>query len=103
MKATVHHSQPIDVEQVPFTSSLVLSIFLHSALVLWLVGGAWLLSRTSYRLSSHTVYLGGDSPLVIDQIPGEGGGSGARQGPKEPGTALPSAQAEAGVEPSVEK
>jgi colicin import membrane protein len=95
MKATVRHSQSIDVEQVPFTSSLVLSIFLHSALVLWLIGSAWLLSRTqSYRLSSHTVFLGGDSPFVIDQLPGEGGGSGAPQEPKEP---------ETGAAPSVEK
>src|SRR5215510_6946666 len=103
MKATTRHLQPVDAEQVPFASSLVLSIFLHSALVLWLIGSAWLLSRSSYRLSTYTVYLGGDSPLVIDQLPGEGGGSRVKQEPKEPGTALQSAQAEAGAEPSVEK
>ena len=84
MKATVRHLQPIDVEQVPFTSSLVLSIVLHSALVLWIIGSAWLLSRTQpYRLASHTVFLGGDSPFAIDQLPGEGGaGSGTKQEPE---------------------
>src|SRR5262245_48131122 len=91
MKATVSHPQPVDTGQVPFVSSLVLSIFLHSALVLWLIGSAWILSRTQpHRLASHTVFLGGDSPLAIEQIPGEGGG------------ASPS-PAEAGSEPSVEK
>ena len=91
MKATVRHSQSVDAGQVPFTSSLVLSIFLHSALVLWMIGGAWLLSRAQpYRLASHMVFLGGDSPFAIDQIPGEG--SGAKQ-----------ESAEAGAEPSVEK
>jgi len=102
MKATTRHVQPVDAEQVPFASSLVLSIFLHSALVLWLIGSAWLLSRSQpYRLSSYTVSLGGDSPFAIDQIPGEGGaGAGVKQ---EPGTALQSAQAEVGAEPSVEK
>src|SRR5215471_9237642 len=95
MKATARHVQPVDAEQVPFASSLVLSIFLHSALVLWLIGSAWLLSHSSYRLASQTVYLGGDSPLVIDQLPGEGGG--AKPAPKEPGAA------EAGAAPSVDK
>lgn len=105
MKATARHIQPVDAGQVPFASSLVLSICLHSALVLWLIGSAWLLSRTQpYRLSSHTVFLGGDSPFAIDQIPGEGGaGSGAKQAPKERETALPAVQAEAGAAPSVEK
>jgi len=105
MKATTRHVQPVDAEQVPFASSLVLSIFLHSALVLWLIGSAWLLSRSQpYRLSSYTVSLGGDSPFAIDQIPGEGGaGFGAKQQPKELETALQSAQAEAGAKPSVEK
>ena len=102
MKATPRHIQPVDAGQVPFASSLVLSICLHSALVLWLIGSAWLLSRSQpYRLSSYTVSLGGDSPFAIDQIPGEGGaGAGVKQ---EPGTALQSAQAEVGAEPSVEK
>src|SRR5215470_1856992 len=103
MKATtrhvqpVRHIQPIDAEQVPFTSSLVLSIFLHSALVLWLIGSAWLLGRASYRLASHTVYLGGDSPFAIDQLPGEGGG--AKPESKGPGTALPAVEAETGAAP----
>ena len=102
MKATARHLQPVDVGQVPFAPSLVLSIVLHSALVLWIIGSAWLLSRTPpYRLASHTVFLGGDSPFAIDQIPGEG--SGAKQEPKEPGAALPSVPAEASIEPSVEK
>src|SRR5262249_60993505 len=99
MKATTRHLQPVDTGQVPFASSLVLSIFLHSALVLWLIGSAWLLSHSSYRLASHTVYLGGDSPLVIDQLPGEGGG--AKSAPKEPGAA--SAEAGASAAPSGEK
>lgn len=102
MKATVRHSQLLDAEQVPFTSSLVLSVCLHSALGLWIIGSAWFLQP--YRLASHTVYLGGDSPFAIDQIPGEGGaGSQTRQEPKEAETALASAQADASVEPSVEK
>lgn len=105
MKTTVRHSQFVDARQVPFTSSLVLSIVLHSVLVLWMIGGAWLLSRMQpYRLASHTVFLGGDSPFAIDQIPGEGGaGSGIKPESKEPGAALPSAQADARAEPAVEK
>src|SRR5215510_4165576 len=95
MKATARPIQPVDGEQVPFAPSLVLSIFLHSALVLWLIGSAWLLSHSSYRLASHTVYLGGDSPFAIDQLPGEGGG--ARPETK------PAAEAEAGAVPAVEK
>ena len=60
MKATAGHPQPGSPEQMPFGSSLVLSIFLHSALVLWIIGSAWLLGRMqSSRLSSHTVFLGG--------------------------------------------
>lgn len=79
---------------MPFVSSLVLSIFLHSVLVLWLIGSAWLLSRMQpHRLSSYTVFLGGDSPLVIDQVPGEGGGVKQE----------PAVQAEADAEPAVEK
>src|SRR5262245_6440307 len=103
MKATARHVQPVkpvepvDAGQVPFASSLVLSIFLHSALVLWLIGSAWLLSHSSYRLASQTVYLGGDSPLVIDQLPGEGGG--AKPAPK----AAEPAEAETGAAPSVDK
>ena len=58
MKATARHVQPVDVEPVPFASSLVLSIVLHSALVLWLIGSAWLLSHSSYRLAAHRSTLG---------------------------------------------
>src|SRR5262249_10198608 len=95
MKATAGHPQFGGPEQVPFTSSLVLSVFLHSALVLWIIGSAWFLSRMQpYRLSSHPVFLGGDSPFVIDQMPGEGGGA--------PGASR-AAPAEAGAEPAVEK
>src|SRR5574341_575659 len=101
MKATARPIQPVDVERVPFAPSLVLSIFLHSALVLWLIGSAWLLSGASYRLAAHTVYLGGDSPFVSDQLPGEGGG--AKPESKGPGTALPATEAEAGAAPAVEK
>jgi len=105
MKATVGHPQSVDAGQVPFASSLVLSILLHSALVLWIVVGAWLLSRTpSYRLSSHTVFLGGDSPFAIDQIPGEGGGVVAtKQVTTEPGEPVKAAQREAGAEALVDK
>lgn len=105
MKATAGHPQPGSPEHVPFASSLVLSMILHSALVLWLIGGAWLLSRMqSYRLSSHTVYLGGDSPFIIDQMAGEGGGaSAAGQVTQEPGASSKAAAPEAGAEPAVEK
>jgi colicin import membrane protein len=78
--ATAGHTQPVEYGCVSLTSSLVLSLVLHAALVLWLLGSAWLLSRSQpYRLSSQTVFLvGGDSPVASDQALGEGGGvSGA--------------------------
>lgn len=74
--ATAGHTQPVEYGRVSLTSSLVLSLVLHAALVLWLLGSAWLLSRSQpYRLSSQTVFLvGGDSPVASDQALGEGGG-----------------------------
>jgi len=85
-------------------SSLVLSLVLHGALVLWLLGTAWLLSRSQpYRLASQTVFLVGDSPVAIDQVLGEGGGvPAAKPDSKEPGAGK-SAQVETGAAPSVEK
>ena len=69
------------------TSSLVLSLVLHGALGLWLLGSAWLLSRSQpYRLAPQTVFLVGDSPVAIDQVLGEGGGvPAAKPDSKEPG------------------
>ena len=86
------------------TSSLVLSLVLHGALVLWLLGTAWLLSRSQpYRLAPQTVFLVGDSPVAIDQVLGEGGGvPGTKPDNKEPG-GVKSAQVETGAAPSVEK
>ncbi|MDZ7379793.1 MAG: TonB C-terminal domain-containing protein [candidate division KSB1 bacterium] len=76
MKALAGHPQPGNPGQVSFGSSLVLSICVHSVLVLWILGSAWFLSRIQpTRLSAHTVFLGGDSPLLLDDPPGEGGGA----------------------------
>jgi colicin import membrane protein len=84
-------------------SALWLSLVLHGVLVLGLLGGAWLLSRSQpYRLSSHTVFLAGDSPVAIDQALGEGGGgAGAKPDSKEPGGKA--AQVDVGAAPLVEK
>jgi len=98
MKATVRHVQPGAAEQVPFTPSLVLSLVLHSTLVVWIMASAWWLQP--YRLSSHTVFLGGDSPFTIDQLPGEGG---AGSGTREAETVLPLARADISPAPAVEK
>ena len=86
------------------TSSLVLSLVLHGALGLWLLGSAWLLSRSQpYRLAPQTVFLVGDSPVAIDQVLGEGGGvPGAKPDSKEPG-GVKSTQVETSAAPSVEK
>lgn len=96
--------QPVEHGHISLTSSLVLSLVLHGALGLWLLGSAWLLSRSQpYRLSSHTVFLAGDSPVAIDQAVGEGGGvARVQQEGKEPGERN-SAQAETSTAPSVEK
>jgi colicin import membrane protein len=68
--------------------------------------GSWLLNRSQpYRLSSHTVFLAGDSPAAIDQALGEGEGGGApaaKPESKEP-EGVKSAQVEAGAVPLVEK
>ena len=103
--ATAGRSQHIEHRRVPLTSSLALSLVLHGALVLWLLGSAWLLGRAQpYRLAPHTVFLVGDSPAAIDQVVGEGGGvPGAKQEGKEPGGGSKTAQGEDGAAPSVEK
>src|SRR5215468_1730177 len=79
-------------------------VSLTSSLVLWLLGTAWLLSRSQpYRLAPQTVFLVGDSPVAIDQVLGEGGGvPTAKSDSKEPG-GVKSAQAETGATPSIEK
>ena len=102
--ATPGRAQPVEQGHVSLTSSLLLSLVLHGALVLWLLGSAWLLSRSQpYRLVPQTVFLVGDSPVAIDQVLGEGGGvPGAKPDSKEPG-GVQSAQVETGAAPSVEK
>ncbi len=102
--ATAGRAQPVEHGRVSLTSSLMLSLVLHGALGLWLLGSAWLLSRSQpYRLAPQTVFLVGDSPVAIDQVLGEGGGvPAAKPDSKEPGGEK-SAQAETGAAPSVEK
>ena len=97
--------QPVDQGHAPFASSVVLSLVLHGIFILWMLGSAWLLSRAQpYRLTPQTVYLAGDSPIIIDQVPGEGGGaSGVQQESKAPGGTSKAAQVGTGAEPSVEK
>ena len=59
--ATPGRAQPVEQGHVSLTSSLLLSLVLHGALVLWLLGSAWLLSRSQpYRLVPQTVFLVGD-------------------------------------------
>ena len=71
--ATAGRPQPVEDGRVSLTSSLGLSLVFHGVLVLGLLGSAWLLSRSQpYRLSSHTVFLAGDSPVAIDQSSGRG-------------------------------
>ena len=103
--ATAGPPQPVEQGHVPFAFSVVLSLVLHGILILWVLGSAWLLSRAQpYRLTPQTVYLVGDSPIAIDQVPGEGGGvAGAQPESKEPGGASKAAQVGAGAAPSVEK
>src|SRR5438132_4830304 len=102
--STAGRAQPVESGRVSLTSSLVLSLVLHGALVLLLLGTAWLLSRSQpYRLGSQTVFLVGDSPVALDQVLGEGGGvPAAKPDSKEPG-GVKSAQVETGAAPSVEK
>ena len=102
--ATAGHAQSVEHGHVSLTSSLVLSLVLHGALVLWLLGTAWLLSRSQpYRLAPQTVFLVGDSPVAIDQVLGAGGGvPTAKPDSKEP-EGVKSAQVETGAAPSVEK
>ena len=102
--ATAGRAQPVESGRISLTSSLVLSLVLHGALVLLLLGTAWLLSRSQpYRLGSQTVFLVGDSPVAIDQVLGEGGGvPAAKPDSKEPG-GVKSAQVETSAAPSVEK
>ena len=96
--ATAGRTQPVEHGRVSLTSSLVLSLVLHGALVLWLLGSAWLLGRAQpYRLAPQTVFLVGDSPVAIDQVLGEGGGvPAAKPDSKEPGGGK-SAQVETGA------
>ena len=102
--ATAGREQPVEYGRVSLTSSLGLSLVLHGTLGLWLLGSAWLLSRSQpYRLAPQTVFLVGDSPVAIDQVLGEGGGvPGAKPDNKEPG-GVKSTQVETSVAPSVEK
>lgn len=102
--ATAGRPQPVEHGRISLTSSLGLSLVLHGVLVLSLLISSWLLSRSQpYRLSSHTVFLAGDSPIAIDQALGEGGGvPAAKADSKEPGR-VKSAQVEADAEPLVEK
>ena len=102
--ATAGRTQPVEHGRVSLTSSLVWSLVLHGALVLWLLGSAWLLGRAQpYRLAPQTVFLVGDSPVAIDQVLGEGGGvPAAKPDSKEPGGEK-SAQVETGAAPVVEK
>jgi TonB family protein len=77
---------------------------LHGVLVLGLLISAWLLSRSQpYRLSSHTVFLAGDSPVAIDQVLGEGGGVPAAKSDSKESEKAQSAQVGVGAEPLVEK
>src|SRR5215470_8836503 len=72
---TAGRTQSVEHKHVSLTSSLALSLVLHGVLILWLLGTAWLLSRSQpYRLAPQTVFLVGDSPVAIDQVLGEGGG-----------------------------
>src|SRR5712691_2290531 len=105
MQATAGSPHPVDQGHVPFASSVVLSVVLHSILILWMLGSAWLLGRAQpYRLTPQTVYLAGDSPIDIDRVLGEGGGvSGVKQASKEPGGGGKAALVGTGAEPSVEK
>lgn len=105
MQAPTGRLQPVEPGQQSFTASLVLSLMLHGLCVLGLLVSAWLFSRAQpYRLSPHVVSLAGDSPIVIDQIVGEGGGaSGARQENKDPGSASKAVPVEASTTPAVEK
>src|SRR5882724_6509879 len=105
MQATAGSPHPVDPGRVPLASSVVLSVVLHSILILWMLGSAWLLGRAQpYRLTPQTVYLAGDSPIIPDHVLGEGGGaSGVKQESKEPGGASKAAQVEGRAEPSVEK
>src|SRR5262252_4004001 len=93
---TAGRTQSVERGHVSLTSSLVLSLVLHGALVFWLLGTAWLLSRSQpYRLAPQTVFLVGDSPVAIDQVLGEGASvPTAKPDNKEPKT---------GAAPSVEK
>jgi TonB family protein len=102
--ATAGREQPVEHGHVSLTSSLVLSLVLHGALGLWLLGSAWLLSRSQpFRLAPQTVFLVGDSPVAIDQVLGEGGGvPGTKPDNPEPG-GVKSAQVETSAAPSVEK
>ena len=101
---TAGRPQPVEDGRVSLTSSLGLSLVLHGVLVLVLLVSSWLLSRSQpYRLSSHTVFLAGDSPVASDQALGEGGGvPAAKSDSKEPG-GVKSAQVEVGAMPLVEK
>jgi TonB family protein len=103
--ATAGPLQPVDQGHAPFASSVLMSLVLHGIFILGMLGSAWLLSRTQpYKLTSQTVYLAGDSPIIIDQVPGEGGGaSGVKQESKEPGGTSKVAQVETAAEPAVEK
>ena len=105
MQATGGSPRPVDQGHVSFASSVVLSVVLHSILILWMLGSAWLLGRAQpYRLTPQTVYLAGDSPIALDKVPGEGGEiAGVKPESKEPGGASKAAQVESGAEPSVEK
>ena len=104
MPATAGSPHPVDQGHVPFASSVMLSVVLHGILILWMLGSAWLLGRAQpYRLTPQTVYLAGDSPIALDQVPGEGGVAGAKPESKEPGDASKVAQAEGRAEPSIEK
>jgi TonB family protein len=101
---TAGRAQPAEHGHVSLTSSVVLSLVLHGALVLWLLGSAWLLSRSQpYRLASQTVFLAGDSPVAIDQVLGEGGGVPAANPDSKESGGVKSAQVETGAAPSVEK
>jgi TonB family protein len=102
--ATAGRTQPVEHGRVSLTSSLVWSLVLHGALVLWLLGSAWLLGRAQpYRLAPQTVFLVGDSPVAIDQVLGEGGGvPAAKPDNKEPGGEK-STQVETDAAPVVEK
>jgi len=85
-----HHVAP---GHVPLTSSVVLSLVLHGVLGLWLLGSAWLLHRAQpYRLAPHTVFLTGDSPIMPDQVLGEGGGAAGAKPEGKESDAVPSVE-----------